>query len=59
MTPTERYQELKQKGFCIQCLFPSAMQNSGKHNDGKCQWDFICKEKSQDHKISSLPKNMC
>ena len=24
------------------------MQNSGKDNDGKCQRDFICKEKSHD-----------
>ena len=46
MTASERYQELKRKGFCIQCLFPNAMQNSGKHNGGNCQRDFICKEKS-------------
>ena len=45
ITPSERYQELKRKGFCIQCLFPGARQNLGKHNDGKCLRDFICKEK--------------
>ena len=46
MTPSDRNQELKRQVFCIQCLFSGAMQNSGKHNDDKCQRKFICKEKS-------------
>ena len=43
MTPFERHQELSRKGFCIQCLLSGTMQNSEKHkhNDVKCQRDFI------------------
>ena len=34
MTPKERFQELRRKGYCFQCLFPGASQNTGKHSDG-------------------------
>ena len=45
MRPSERHQYQKRKSFCIQCLFPTAIQNSGKRNDGNCHRDFICQEK--------------
>ena len=48
MTPKERFQELRRKGYCFQCLFPGALQNTGKHSDGKCQRDFTCKNRSHD-----------
>ena len=46
MTPEQRFTELKKKGLCIQCLFPAAASNSGKHMDGNCQRDFICRHTS-------------
>ena len=46
MTPGQRFAELKKKGLCIQCLFPGAASNSGKHIDGNCQRDFICRHPS-------------
>ena len=43
MTPYERFNVLKQKGFCFQCLYPGA-----KHTIGTCQRDFTCKNTSHD-----------
>ena len=43
MNPYQRCEELRRLGFCIQCLFPGAKQNTGKHKEGKCQHDFSCK----------------
>ena len=37
MAPKDRCQELKNKGYCFQCLFPRM-----------CQRDFVCKHKSHD-----------
>ena len=48
MSPNERFKELQRKGYCFQCLLPGAEENTGKHNDGLCQRDFICKHKSHD-----------
>ena len=48
MAPKDRFQELKNKGCCFQCLFPGASQDKGKHHDGMCQRDFVCKHKSHD-----------
>ena len=48
MTPNQRFQELRRKGFCFQCLFPGASQSTGKHSNGKCQRDFTCKHQSHD-----------
>ena len=42
-----RLQELKNKGYCFQCLFPGASQDKGKHYDGICRRIFMCKDKSQ------------
>ena len=44
MNPDERFRELQKKGFCFQCcLLPGASSNDGKHKEGKCQRDFVCK----------------
>ena len=48
MTPKEGFQELRRKEYCFQCLFPGVSQSTGKHSDGKCQRDFICKNVSHD-----------
>ena len=42
-TPAERLAILRNKGYCIQCLLPGASGSQGKHKDGKCQHDFVCK----------------
>ena len=41
--PDDRFQEIKRKGFCYQCLLPGALLN---HKSGKCQTDFVCKDPS-------------
>ena len=48
MNPKERLQESRSKGYYFQCLFPGALKNKGKHNEGMCQRDFVCKHKSHD-----------
>lgn len=48
MTPADRFKELRLKGLCVQCLFPGASQESGKHADGRCQRDFTCQNKSHE-----------
>ena len=48
MAPKDRCQELKNKGYCFQCLFPRASQDKGKYFDRMCQRDFVCKLKSHD-----------
>ena len=48
MAPKDRFQELKNKGYCFQCLFPGAPQDKGKHHDGMCKKDFVHKHKSHD-----------
>ena len=42
MTPNERFLNLRQKHYCIQCLFPGAFQNRRRHENGQCQRDFVC-----------------
>ena len=48
LNPNERFIMLRKKGFCIQCLFPGASQEKGKHSEGKCQRDFICPHPSHE-----------
>ena len=48
MTPSERFQLLRKKEYCIQCLFPGSFQDIGKHSDGKCQRDLVCKQQSHE-----------
>jgi len=42
-TPAERLALLKDKDLCFQCLLPGAKASAGKHNEGRCQRDFVCK----------------
>ena len=49
MDPKDRFQELKNKGYCFQCLFPRASQDKGKHHNGMCQSYFVYKHKSNDN----------
>ena len=46
MTPAQRFAVVNDKGFCWQCLFPGADARKGKHNEGRCQRDFVCKHPS-------------
>ena len=48
MTPAQRFNILRQKGLCYQCLFPGADQSKGKHQEGRCQRDFVCPHPSHD-----------
>eukprot|EP00794_Sanderia_malayensis_P011555 gene11555-12746_t len=48
MSPAERFELLKLKGLCFQCLFPGAEMRPGKHKEGHCQRDFACKHLSHD-----------
>ena len=45
-TPRERLSTLKRKGLCFQCLLPGAKSSDGKHRDGRCQHDFVCRHPS-------------
>ena len=46
MTPQQRFNELKRKKLCFQCLLPGASYTEGRHREGKCQRDFTCKHQS-------------
>ena len=48
MPPALRFQALRTKGFCIQCLYPGADCNLTKHAEGRCQRDFVCKHTSHE-----------
>ena len=48
MKPVERFKFLKTKGYCVQCLFPGAVQTQGKHKEGKCQRDYVCKNEAHE-----------
>ena len=48
MKNNERYEILKSKGLCCQCLFPGAEISKGKHATGQCQRDFVCQHSSHD-----------
>ena len=56
MSPQQRFQTLRAKGLCFQCLFPGAESNKGKHNEGYCQREFACKHLSHE-KTYSCVKN--
>uniref|UniRef100_A0A7M6DQR2 Peptidase aspartic putative domain-containing protein n=1 Tax=Clytia hemisphaerica TaxID=252671 RepID=A0A7M6DQR2_9CNID len=49
MSPSERFSILKRKHLCHQCLFPGAHVDTGKHQEGKCQRQFICRHKDHDN----------
>ena len=48
LSPAERFQTLRAKGYCIQCLFPGADCTEEKHAEGRCQRDFVCKHTSHE-----------
>ena len=48
MTPRQQFKELRTKGLCFQCLYPGARQSRGKHSNGTCQNNFICKHALHD-----------
>lgn len=48
MTPAQSIAAVKGKNLCYQWLFPGTIIFTGKHKDGKCQRDFICKHESHD-----------
>ena len=45
MTPKQRFELLKEKGLCRQCLNPGVRENSGSHKECKCYSRFTCKNK--------------
>ena len=49
MTPTKRFKELCLMGYCFQCLLPGAKKNEGRHVNGSCQSDYICKHSSHEN----------
>ena len=59
MTPMQRFMELKNKGLCFQCLFPGAEKNKGKHKEGRCQRDFICKHSSHERYVGKKHVLVC
>ena len=48
MSVAERFKFLREKNLCFQCLYPGADWNSGKHKEGKCQKEYVCKHSSHD-----------
>ena len=45
MTPKQRFELLKEKGLCKQCLNPGVKESIGTHNECKCYSRFTCKNK--------------
>ena len=50
VTPSERFQLLRKKGFYIQFPFLGVYQNKAKHSNGKCLRDFVCKYENNQSK---------
>ena len=48
MAPKDRFQELKNEGYCFQCLFSGISQDKGKHSGAMCQRNFVCQHKLHD-----------
>ena len=48
MTPLDRFKILRKKNLCFQCLFPGAEISTGRHQEGRCQRDFVCQHESHD-----------
>ena len=46
LKPFDRFQLLKRKGLCYQCLYPGAKITDLKHSEGRCQRDYTCKHAS-------------
>ena len=56
MSPAERFTILKNKNLCYQCLYPGAHLDTGRHQEGKCQRQFICQH--DDHNNSVIKKHI-
>ena len=56
ITPKDHFILIKNKGLCIQCLYPGARQDQGKHKARKCQREFICHNPS--HQKHSVKKHV-
>ena len=41
MTPSERFQSLRKKGYSIKCLIPGAYKDKGKYNNRNSQKDLF------------------
>ena len=48
MTLADRFQLLKRKGLCFQCLYPGAKITDTKHSEGRFQRDYTCNHPSHD-----------
>ena len=59
LSPADRFQSLRTKGFCIQCLFPGADCNEEKHAEGRCQRDFVCKHASHERHVVKKHVLLC
>ena len=55
-SPGQRFNYLKTKGLCTQCLFPGAKASTGKHVDGTCQSIYTCKNPA--HNASPIKKHV-
>ena len=44
----ERWELLRDKGLCCQCLAPGTTVEHGKHKTGSCYSKFVCKHQSHD-----------
>ena len=44
----ERYELVRDKGLCYQCLYPGQSVEHGKHKTGSCYSKFACKHQSHD-----------
>ncbi|XP_066931129.1 uncharacterized protein [Clytia hemisphaerica] len=59
MTTSQRFKFLQDNGLCYQCLYPGAQMDRGKHAEGKCQRDFICKNPAHNSEITKKHVLVC
>ena len=59
MSCAERFEELKRKNLCWQCLYPGARKDHGKHREGHCQREYACKHESHDRYNRKLHVLVC
>ena len=59
MTPSQRFKFLHDNGLCHQCLYPGARIDKGKHSEGKCQHDFICKHPAHMNEVTKKHVLVC
>ena len=48
MSPAQRFNELKRKKLCFQCLYPGAPKDDDYHKEGRCSKFFSCKHTEHD-----------